>query len=56
MRPRTNRFALDVWIVRERAVVKLLEAALLCKSIRTWSFDHYRFAEANPIRSFFIVP
>jgi hypothetical protein len=25
----------------------------LSKSIRTWSFDRYRFAEANPIRSFF---
>jgi RNA recognition motif-containing protein len=28
-------------------LVQTSEAALL-KSIRTWSFDHYRFAEANP--------
>jgi len=28
------------------------EAALFGR-IRTWSFDRYRFAEANPIRSFF---
>ena len=26
------------------------------ESIRTWSFDRYRFAEANPIRSFFFIP
>jgi uncharacterized membrane protein YgcG len=26
------------------------------KSIRTRSFDHYRFAEANPVRSFFAFP
>ena len=25
-------------------------------SIRTWSFVRYRFAEANPIRSFFFIP
>jgi cold-inducible RNA-binding protein len=29
---------------------------LLFESIRTWSFDRYRFAEANPIRSFFLFP
>jgi cold-inducible RNA-binding protein len=29
---------------------------LFYKSIRTWSFDRYRFAEANPIRSFFLFP
>jgi RNA recognition motif-containing protein len=28
----------------------------LFESIRTWSFDRYRFAEANPIRSFFSFP
>ena len=28
----------------------------LLQSIRTWSFDRYRFAEANPIRSFFFNP
>jgi cold-inducible RNA-binding protein len=28
----------------------------LIESIRTWSFDRYRFAEANPIRSFFSFP
>ena len=26
---------------------------LFFQSIRTWSFDRYRFAEAHPIRSFF---
>jgi RNA recognition motif-containing protein len=26
---------------------------LFFESIRTWSFDRYRFAEAHPIRSFF---
>lgn len=31
------------------------EAALF-ESIRTWSFDRYRFAEAHPIRSFFSFP
>jgi hypothetical protein len=31
-----------------------VEAAL--KSIRTWSFDRSRFAEANPIRSFLLTP
>ena len=32
------------------------EAALLTKSIGPWSFDRYRFAEANQIRSFFSFP
>ena len=36
-------------------LVSHFEAALLW-SIRTWSFDRYRFAEANPIRSFFFIP
>ena len=42
-------------MVRERAYFLKLEA-LLMKSTRTWSFDRYRFAEANPIRSFFVIP
>jgi RNA recognition motif-containing protein len=29
---------------------------LFFESIRTWSFDRYRFAEAHPIRSFFSFP
>ncbi len=29
---------------------------LFFESIRTWSFDRYRFAEAHPIRSFFSTP
>jgi hypothetical protein len=37
----------------ESGLVLHFEAALPIKSIRTRSFDHYRFAEANPIRSFF---
>lgn len=36
-------------MVREQAGYEISEAALL-KSIRTWPFDCYRFAEANPIR------
>jgi len=40
---------------RSRAgLLQTLEAAL--KSIRTWSFDRNRFAEANPIRSFLFAP
>src|SRR5207244_10758355 len=38
-------------MVREQADFKLRSRSY--KSIRTWSFDRYRFAEANPIRSFF---
>jgi cold-inducible RNA-binding protein len=28
----------------------------LLRSARTWSFDRHRFAEANPIRSFLLIP
>ena len=38
-------------MVREQACYKLRSRSF--KSIRTWPFDRYRFAEANPIRSFF---
>lgn len=38
------------WIVREQADFTY-EAAHL--SIRSWSFDCYRFTEANPFRRFF---
>ena len=33
-----------------------LRSRSISKSIRTRSFDRYRFAEANPIRSFFFIP
>src|SRR6185369_10001950 len=33
-----------------------LRSRSILKSIRTRSFDRYRFAEANPIRSFFFIP
>jgi cold-inducible RNA-binding protein len=33
-----------------------LQKPLFSESIRTWSFDHYRFAEVHPIRSFFLFP
>jgi len=55
MRPAQQSFAPDVWIVREQAR-KNLQKSLSYKSIRTWSFDRNRFAEANPIRSFFFIP
>ena len=42
-------------MVREQACYEISEAALL-KSIRTWSFDRYRFAEANPISQLLLVP
>jgi hypothetical protein len=32
------------------------EAALLSKSIRTWSFDRYRLGEVNPIRQVLFGP
>jgi cold-inducible RNA-binding protein len=41
--------------VREQACFTLRSRSL-SKSIRTWSFDRYRFAEAHPIRSFFSIP
>jgi RNA recognition motif-containing protein len=41
-------------MVREQACFTLRSRSHL--SIRTWSFDRYRFAEANPIRSFFSHP
>src|SRR4029434_4532567 len=42
-------------MVREQACYEISEAALL-KSIRTWSFDRYRFAEAHPIRKLLSFP
>ena len=44
MRPAHKSISAGVWIVREQADSNY-EAALT--SIRTWSFDRYRFAEAN---------
>jgi len=40
--------------VREQACFTLRSRSF--ESIRTWSFDRYRFAEAHPIRSFFFIP
>jgi cold-inducible RNA-binding protein len=40
--------------VREQACFTLRSRS--SKSIRTWSFDRYRFAEAHLIRSFFSTP
>ena len=53
MRPAHKSISAGVWIVREQADSNY-EAALT--SIRTWSFDRYRFAEANLIRSFLFIP
>src|ERR1700738_1313864 len=54
MRPAHKSISAGVWIVREQACFKFRSRSF--KSIRTWSFDRYRFAEANPIRSFFSTP
>jgi hypothetical protein len=53
MRPAHKSISAGVWKF-ESWLVSHFEAALL--SIRTWSFDRYRFAEAHPIRSFFSFP
>ena len=49
MRPAHKTISAGRWMVREQACYEISEAALL-KSIRTWSFERYRFAEATPIR------
>jgi cold-inducible RNA-binding protein len=54
MRPAHKSISAGVWKFESR-LVSHFEAALF-KSIRTWSFDRYRFAEAHPIRSFFFTP
>jgi len=54
MRPAWQSFAPDVWIVREQARKNYRSSSH--ESIRTWSFDRNRFAEAHPIRSFFFIP
>src|ERR1041385_3005719 len=51
MRPAHKSISAGVWKFESR-LVSHFEAALF-ESIRTWSFDRYRFAEAHPIRSFF---
>src|ERR1044072_3621761 len=51
MRPAHKSISAGVWKFESR-LVSHFEAALF-ESIRTWSFDCYRFAEAHPIRSFF---
>jgi hypothetical protein len=53
MRPAHKLISAGVWKFESR-LVSHFEAALL--SIRTRSFDRYRFAEAHPIRSFFSFP
>jgi cold-inducible RNA-binding protein len=54
MRPAHKLISAGVWKFESR-LVSHFEAALF-ESIRTWSFDRYRFAEAYPIRSFFSFP
>ena len=54
MRPAHKSISAGVWKFESR-LVSHFEAALF-ESIRTWSFDRYRFAEAHPIRSFFSFP
>jgi RNA recognition motif-containing protein len=54
MRPAQKVFSAGVWIVREQACFTLRSRSF--ESIRTWSFDRYRFAEVHPIRSFFSFP
>jgi hypothetical protein len=56
MRPRTKRLAPDVWIVREQASYEIFEAAPSFESIRTWSFDRYRFAEAQSDSQLLFIP
>src|SRR6185369_7053994 len=51
MRPAHKSISAGVWKF-ESGLVSHFEAALF-ESIRTWSFDRYRFAEAHPFRSFF---
>src|ERR1051325_8533569 len=53
MRPAHKAISAGVLEVREWACFTLRSRSL---SIRTWSFVRYRFAEANPIRSFFSFP
>ena len=54
MRPAHNdqRWRLD----SSRAGLFHTPKPLLFQSIRTWSFDRYRFAEANPIRKLLLSP
>jgi hypothetical protein len=54
MRPAHKLISAGVWKF-ESGLVSHFEAALF-ESIRTWSFDRYRIAEAHPIRSFFSFP
>src|SRR5438105_6365352 len=48
MRPAHKTISAGVWIVREWADFKLRSRSF--ESIRTWSFDRYRFAEARSVR------
>ena len=55
MRPAHKTISAGVWMVREQACFTLRSRSYY-QSIRTWSFDRYRFAEANPIRKLLFVP
>ena len=54
MRPAQQISAPDVWIVREQASIKLLKP--LNRASEPGPSNANRFAEANPIRSFFLLP
>jgi len=43
-------------MVREQADFKLQKPLFFTKSIRTWSFDRYRFAEARSVRQLLSFP
>ena len=54
MRPAQQISAPDVWIVREQASFNLLKRSL--RASEPGPSNGNRFAEANPIRSFFSLP
>jgi len=54
MRPAHKTISAGVWIVREQACYKLRSRSF--KSIRTWSFDRYRFAEAQSDSQLLFIP
>src|ERR1700754_464235 len=54
MRPRSKYSAPDVRIVREQACFKLWKP--LFRALEPGPSNANRFAEANPIRSFFLIP
>jgi RNA recognition motif-containing protein len=54
MRPAHKTISAGVWMVREQGSYSNFRSRSV-KSIRTWSFDRNRFAEANPIRASFSI-